>query len=186
MSSGMTYENFQQAIAPIVTKWPKSMDTDRQALIWKNWKYLPLTPFAKAIEALIYQCNSAPTGKTIDAAIVTAWRAHKLEFSYKENKATDSHEPLSKFARKHLDWVFPDSYKYSGKLCGIFNTVQRSMLVNDQRGMRGITVFLKISEEEACSIYELMLQGNVNNPLIKRHNDNWTNREISRFSKGAA
>lgn len=80
--------------------------------------------------------------------------------------------PLSHKAKKHLEWKDADSGKYSPKLIGIYNTVQRSMLMDDQRGLNGIRLVCKITTEEAFKIYELMIQNNLDHELIRKNNNN--------------
>lgn len=80
--------------------------------------------------------------------------------------------PLSYKAKKHPEWKDADVNKYSPILVGIYNTIQRSMLINDQRGVNGIRLVSKNTTEEAFRIYELMVEGNLNHELIRRSNNN--------------
>jgi hypothetical protein len=76
---------------------------------------------------------------------------------------------LSNIGKTHAEWKNCDETKYSAKLQGIYNIVQRSMLLNDSRGLKGIQMLLKISKEETFKLYELMVQGNTSDEMIKKY-----------------
>lgn len=58
-------------------------------------------------------------------------------------------------SRLHPDWKEPDDM-YSPKMKALFYTMQRSILMNDTRGMGGMRKTLGVTEDKAFMIYEKM------------------------------
>lgn len=70
------------------------------------------------------------------------------------------------------DWPQCDSRKYSIKLIAVFNVVQNSLYLDETRGFRGILFLLGLHEDRLFKLYELMVAGNTNDPLVASHNNN--------------
>lgn len=168
----MSFQSFLAALAPLVRRWPSAMDPERQALVWDKWKHVNLEAFRLGIEKIIYDGGYAPSGKRIDDAVSAAWGEYKNKYfspSHPPHHRTEKR--LSDDAKKHPEWRDANATKYSPKMIGIYNTVQRAILTNDTRGMKGITLVCHLSPDEAFKIYELMREGNTTHELITKNNN---------------